>query len=60
MPRCATLASATQYSLLPIEGLLIQVVQLDVTDENSIKNAVQSILSEAGRIDLPVNNAGMG
>src|SRR5215212_5152669 len=36
----------------------IRVVQLDVTDENSIKSAIESILSEAGRIDLLVNNAG--
>ena len=40
------------------QQLLIRVVQLDVTDENSIKKAIQSILSEAGRIDLLVNNAG--
>jgi NADP-dependent 3-hydroxy acid dehydrogenase YdfG len=33
-------------------------VQLDVTDENSIKEAIQSILSEASRIDLLVNDAG--
>jgi NAD(P)-dependent dehydrogenase (short-subunit alcohol dehydrogenase family) len=40
------------------QHLPIRVVQLDVTDENSIKKAMQSILSEAGRIDLLVNNAG--
>jgi NAD(P)-dependent dehydrogenase (short-subunit alcohol dehydrogenase family) len=40
------------------QQLPIRVVQLDVTDENSVKKAVQSILSEAGRIDLLVNNAG--
>jgi NAD(P)-dependent dehydrogenase (short-subunit alcohol dehydrogenase family) len=40
------------------EHLPIRVVQLDVTDENSIKKAIQSILSEADRIDLLVNNAG--
>jgi NAD(P)-dependent dehydrogenase (short-subunit alcohol dehydrogenase family) len=40
------------------QHLPIRVVQLDVTDENSIKKAIQSILSEAGRIDLLVNNAG--
>src|SRR5215218_2059915 len=42
------------------EGLPIRALQLDVTDENSIKKAIQSILSEAGRIDLLVNNAGYG
>jgi NAD(P)-dependent dehydrogenase (short-subunit alcohol dehydrogenase family) len=40
------------------QHLSIRTVQLDVTDENSVKNAIQSILSESGRIDLLVNNAG--
>jgi NAD(P)-dependent dehydrogenase (short-subunit alcohol dehydrogenase family) len=40
------------------EGLPITVVQLDVTDDNSVKNAVDHIISEAGRIDVLVNNAG--
>jgi NAD(P)-dependent dehydrogenase (short-subunit alcohol dehydrogenase family) len=45
-------------SIADKQHLRIRVVQLDVTDENSIKSAIQSILSEAGRIDLLVNNAG--
>ena len=40
------------------EGLPITVVQLDVTDDNSVKNAIDHIISEAGRIDVLVNNAG--
>ena len=42
------------------ENLPIRVVQLDVTNENSIKKAIESITSEVGRIDLLVNNAGYG
>ena len=37
---------------------LIKVVQLDVTDDTSVKNAIDHIISEAGGIDVLVNNAG--
>lgn len=50
-----SIQSAAEKQHLPI-----RTVQLDVTDENSVKNAIQSILSESGRIDLLVNNAGYG
>ena len=45
-------------SIADKQQLPVRVVRLDVTDENSIMKAVQSILSEADRIDLLVNNAG--
>jgi NAD(P)-dependent dehydrogenase (short-subunit alcohol dehydrogenase family) len=54
---------AKRDSIQPIaekQHLHIRTIQLDVTDENSIKNAIQSILGEADRIDLLVNNAGRG
>ena len=40
------------------ESLPIKVVQLDVTDDTSVKNAIDHIISEAGGIDVLVNNAG--
>jgi NAD(P)-dependent dehydrogenase (short-subunit alcohol dehydrogenase family) len=36
----------------------IYIVQLDVIDDESVKNAMQSIISEASGIDVLVNNAG--
>jgi len=42
------------------EKLPLHFAQLDVTDENSIKKAIQTIHDEAGRIDLLVNNSGYG
>jgi NAD(P)-dependent dehydrogenase (short-subunit alcohol dehydrogenase family) len=42
------------------EGLPIHVVQLNVTEERSINDAIHSIKSDVGRIDVLVNNAGYG
>jgi NAD(P)-dependent dehydrogenase (short-subunit alcohol dehydrogenase family) len=42
------------------ENLPIQIKQLDVTDDVSVTNAIQAISSEAGHIDVLVNNAGYG
>jgi NAD(P)-dependent dehydrogenase (short-subunit alcohol dehydrogenase family) len=52
---------ATIKTLAEKEKLLIKVIQLDVTDNQSVNNAIQIIVSEAaGRIDVLVNNAGYG
>jgi NAD(P)-dependent dehydrogenase (short-subunit alcohol dehydrogenase family) len=43
------------------ESLPLRVKQLDVTEDASVKNAVEAISSETGgRIDILVNNAGYG
>ncbi|HYP09014.1 MAG TPA: SDR family oxidoreductase [Bryobacteraceae bacterium] len=40
------------------ESLSLRVVELDVTDENSVQTAVASTVEQHGRIDAVVNNAG--
>jgi len=40
------------------EKLPLQVVQLDVNDEVSVKEAIDKIESEQGKINVLVNNAG--
>ena len=45
-------------SLAEKEKLPLKTVQLDVTDDIAVKNAIQSITAEANRIDVLVNNAG--
>jgi NAD(P)-dependent dehydrogenase (short-subunit alcohol dehydrogenase family) len=42
------------------EQLPIKVVQLDVTDDHSVKDAIRDIVSENKRIDVLINNAGFG
>lgn len=41
-----------------LEG--IRMIRMDVTDTVSIRDAINRILSEQGRIDVVVNNAGVG
>ncbi len=42
------------------EHLPLEVVQLDVTDDQSVANALRQVVDGAGRIDVLVNNAGIG
>lgn len=42
------------------EGLPIKILPLDVDSDESVDGAVREILSLAGRIDVLVNNAGVG
>ena len=40
------------------ESLAIHTLEMDVTSEASVENAVRSVIAQAGRIDVAINNAG--
>ncbi|MEO1449795.1 MAG: SDR family oxidoreductase [Bacteroidota bacterium] len=42
------------------ENLDIEILTLDVTDQTSIGQAVQTIISQDGKLDILLNNAGAG
>lgn len=46
--------------LINRESLPLKILHLDVTDNQSIKLAIKRILSDTGRIDVLINNAGYG
>ena len=52
--------SANLQSTADAERLPLKLIQLDVTDDRSVKAAVEEVVSEKGRIDVLVNNAGYG
>jgi len=50
--------SASLQSIANAERLPLKLIQLDVTDDSSVKAALEKIVLEKGRIDVLVNNAG--
>ena len=38
----------------------IHFVQMDVTNQESVDKAVQEVINDAGKIDVLINNAGLG
>lgn len=54
-------AAARRVALMePLQTDSVHVVGMDVTDEASMTNAVDTVLRQEGRIDVLVNNAGFG
>lgn len=41
-------------------GASINLIELDIADDESVRNGFATILQRAGRVDLLVNNAGVG
>ena len=50
--------SAKAMELQALDG--VTVLDLDVIDQSSIENAVNTVISKEGKIDVLVNNAGIG
>jgi len=50
---------AAAASLLATEGLKVQPIELDTTDESSMAEAAKQIGWEFGKLDILVNNAGL-
>jgi NAD(P)-dependent dehydrogenase (short-subunit alcohol dehydrogenase family) len=56
-----TLQKADNLRALASKSKLpLQIIQLDVIDDASVKNAIQEIMADSGRVDVLVNNAGYG
>lgn len=43
-----------------VAGVSLNVLQLDVQDTGSVNAAIDTVIAEQGRIDVLINNAGMG
>ena len=52
--------SKTIKEIASRQSLPLQVIQLDVNNDTSVKDAISKIMEEKGRIDVLVDNAGYG
>jgi NAD(P)-dependent dehydrogenase (short-subunit alcohol dehydrogenase family) len=53
------IASRNRKHAEALRSQKMHVVELDVTDDGSVDRAIASVLAEAGKIDVLVNNAGI-
>ena len=51
-------AAEALRALADREQLAVQIVELDITDDASVEQAIASIVDSTGRLDVVVNNAG--
>lgn len=54
-----TRAAAELRAFAQDEGVSLEIVELDVTSESSVDDAVSAIIDRVGSIDVVVNNAGV-
>jgi len=52
-------ASRALKTLAAEESLDLEVIELDVSDDESVQQAVKRVIAQSGRIDAVVNNAGV-
>jgi NAD(P)-dependent dehydrogenase (short-subunit alcohol dehydrogenase family) len=52
-------AAAELRALAEREQLAIHLVEIDVTDDASVEQAIEALIRATGRLDVVVNNAGM-
>jgi len=52
--------STSLVDVIQREKLPLQVIQLDVNDDKSVKDTIDKIIAERGKIDVLINNAGYG
>jgi NAD(P)-dependent dehydrogenase (short-subunit alcohol dehydrogenase family) len=55
-----TAKSETLMAKAKEESVTLELLQLDVQDDASVKNAVAALIQKHGRVDVLVNNAGAG
>ena len=60
MPQFATPVEASGFATHSRESLRVEIVPLEVTDGDAVRAAIADVLNEDQRIDVLVNNAGIG